>query len=229
MLFCNAKKTSLKSTLTRDTIWGKYSVTMTLQNGPYKTVSPIVLASGSPRRKELLSDLGLEFSVHPSQAQEPPPDTGETPLSYVQRMAEMKTLDVAQEHAGKTILGADTIVVLDDHIMGKPKSKLEALEMLTALSGKTHQVITGFCLVAPDGSVVTKTVVTDVDMRVSTEAELMGYIETEEPMDKAGAYAIQGIGTFLVTAIRGSYTNVVGLPLARVLDLLLDYGTIQTS
>lgn len=202
---------------------------MTKMKGPFKTASPIILASGSPRRKELLSDLGLEFTVHPSSAEEPAPDTGELPLDYVRRMAEMKTLDVAKEHAGKTVLGADTIVVLDNRIMGKPKSKLDALEMLSALSGKTHQVITGFCMVLPDGSTTTKAVSTDVDMRVSTEAELMGYVETGEPMDKAGAYAIQGIGTFLVTAIRGSYTNVVGLPVARVLEMLLSWGVVIPS
>ena len=110
--------------------------------------------------------------------------------------------------------------------MGKPKSKLDALEMLSALSGQTHQVITGFCLIMPDGSRIAKAVSTDVDMRESTEEERMAYIETGEPMDKAGAYAIQGVGTFLVTAIRGSYTNVVGLPLSRILEVLLSFGII---
>lgn len=194
--------------------------------GPFTTTGPIVLASGSPRRRELLSDLGLDFTVHPSSAEEPAPDLGEKPFDYVLRMAEMKTLDVAKNYEGQTILGADTIVVLDDRIMGKPQSKLDALEMLTALSGQTHQVITGFCIVLPDGSKICKAVSTDVDMRVSSEAELMGYIDTGEPMDKAGAYAIQGIGTFLVTAIRGSYTNVVGLPVARMLDILLSCGIV---
>ena len=198
----------------------------TTAKGPFAAASTIVLASGSPRRKELLSDLGLTFTVQPSTLEEPLPDPGEKPLDYVLRMAEMKTLDVARDHAGSTILGADTIVVLDNRIMGKPTGKLDALEMLTALSGQTHQVITGFCLVLPDGSTISKAVCTDVDMRVSSEAELMGYIETGEPMDKAGAYAIQGIGTFLVTAIRGSYTNVVGLPLARVLEVLISWGVV---
>ncbi|BDQ32810.1 Maf family protein [Pseudodesulfovibrio portus] len=197
-------------------------------NGPFTASSPIILASGSPRRRELLSDLGLEFTVEPSSAEEPLPNPGEKPLEYVLRMAEMKTLDVARNHQGMTILGADTIVVLENRIMGKPSGKLDALDMLTALSGQTHQVVTGFCLVLPDGSRLSRAVSTDVDMRVSTEAELMGYIETGEPMDKAGAYAIQGIGTFLVTAIRGSYTNVVGLPLSRVLDALLSQGIAVT-
>lgn len=196
------------------------------KNGPFRNRSPIVLASGSPRRRELLSDLGLTFDVHPSPLEEPAPKAGETPAAYVLRMAELKTLDVAARFRGATILGADTAVVLGERIMGKPQSKLDALDMLTTLSGATHQVVTGFCVVLPDGKILSESVSTDVDMRVSTEGELMSYIETGEPMDKAGAYAIQGIGTFLVTAIRGSYTNVVGLPLARVLEMLLDRGVV---
>lgn len=202
---------------------------MTQTPGPFTTQSPLILASGSPRRRELLADLGLDFEVHPSTAEEPAPFAGEKPLDYVRRMAEMKTLDVAAAHAGKTVLGADTIVVLDDRIMGKPKDDAHALEMLTALSGKTHQVITGFCIVLPDGTQKTMAVSTDVDMRVSSETELNAYIQTGEPADKAGAYAIQGIGTFLVTQISGSYTNVVGLPVARVLEVLLSWGVVSVT
>lgn len=195
--------------------------------GPFTTKDPLILASGSPRRRELLADLGLDFEVHPSQAEEPKPNQGEAPEAYAKRMAEMKTLDVAAHFTGKTVLGADTIVVLDQHIMGKPKDAQDALSMLSSLSGKTHQVITGFCLVLPDGKTITQAVSTDVDMRTSGEAELKSYIATGEPMDKAGAYAIQGIGTFLVTGIRGSYTNVVGLPVARVLDTLIEATIIK--
>ncbi|MCJ2163965.1 MULTISPECIES: Maf family protein [unclassified Pseudodesulfovibrio] len=196
------------------------------KHGPFQSLSPIILASGSPRRRELLSDLGLAFEVHPSILDEPMPEQDESPLDYALRMAEIKTRDVAQRFKEKTVIGADTIVVHKHRIMGKPESKLDALEMLTALSGETHQVVTGFCLILPDGSTVSEAVSTDVDMRLSTEAELMGYIETGEPMDKAGAYAIQGIGTFLVTGIRGSYTNVVGLPVARVLEVLVSWGVV---
>lgn len=198
-----------------------------MNNGPFMSLSPLVLASGSPRRQELLSDLGLDFNVHPSPLDEPAPGTDEPPLNYVLRMAEMKTRDVAKEYVGMTVIGADTSVVLGRRIMGKPKSKLDALEMLTALSGETHQVITGFCIVLPDGTRQSEAVSTDVDMRVSTEDELMAYIETGEPMDKAGAYAIQGVGTFLVTGIRGSYTNVVGLPVARVLEMLISWNVVS--
>jgi len=198
------------------------------QTGPFKTNQSIILASGSPRRRELLSDIGLEFEVRPSSMEEPKPEPNEAPSDYAQRMAEMKTKDVAINHQGATVLGADTIVVLNDRIMGKPQDGAAALEMLTALSGNTHQVITAFCIVLPNGRTITQAVATDVDMRVSGEAELKGYIATGEPMDKAGAYAIQGIGTFLVTAIRGSYTNVVGLPLARVLEVLLEEQVVTT-
>jgi septum formation protein len=195
-----------------------------MQKGPFLNRSPIVLASGSPRRRELLSDLGLTFDVHPSSLEEPLPEPGESPSAYVLRMAELKTLDVAARFRGATIIGADTAVVLGNRIMGKPQSKLDALEMLTTLSGATHQVISGFCVVLPDGETLSDAVSTEVDMRHSTEGDLMSYIETGEPVDKAGAYAIQGVGTFLVTAIRGSYTNVVGLPVARILDVLLARG-----
>lgn len=124
------------------------------------------------------------------------------------------------------MLGADTIVVLEDAIMGKPKDAAHALAMLTRLSGRTHQVVTGFSISLQNGECVSQSVSTDVDMRVSGEAELKSYIATGEPMDKAGAYAIQGIGTFLVTAIRGSYTNVVGLPVARVLEIMNASGVV---
>lgn len=194
--------------------------------GPFTTRRPLILASGSPRRRELLANLGLDFSIFPSGVDEPAPLPGERPADYACRMAGIKTRDVAEQHGPRTVLGADTIVALNDRIMGKPANEDEALEMLTALSGNTHQVITAFCLIGEDGETVIQAVSTDVDMRMSGEAELKSYIATGEPMDKAGAYAIQGIGTFLVTAIRGSYTNVVGLPLARVLDVLVSWGVI---
>jgi len=197
-------------------------------NGPFKTNGTIILASGSPRRRELLGDLGLEFEVHPSKAEEPAPLPNEVPKEYAMRMAEMKTRDVATHFTDKAVLGADTIVVLDQQIMGKPKDEADALVKLTALSGQTHQVISAFCIILPGGKTITKAVSTDVDMRSSGEVELKSYIATGEPMDKAGAYAIQGIGTFLVTAIRGSYTNVVGLPVARVLDELISLDIVKT-
>lgn len=195
--------------------------------GPFKTNSKIVLASGSPRRRELLKDIGLEFDVHPSTLDEPRPEAGEDSIHYAKRMAEMKTRDVAHNYRNATVLGADTIVVLDNQIMGKPQDEEDALKMLTNLSGKTHQVVSAFCIVLPDGQVITQAVSTDVDMRASGVTKLKSYIATGEPMDKAGAYAIQGVGTFMVTGIRGSYTNVVGLPLARVVEELLALNIIS--
>ncbi|MUM78145.1 septum formation protein Maf [Pseudodesulfovibrio sp. F-1] len=195
--------------------------------GPFTSTVPIVLASASPRRRELLADLGLDFEVVPSRATEPAPLPGEKADDYAGRMARMKTMEVAERFPERTVLGADTIVVLGDRIMGKPSDPGNALSMLTALSGQTHQVISAFCLMTPGRTPLTRAVTTDVDMRASTEAELRAYIATGEPMDKAGAYAIQGVGTFLVTAIRGSYTNVVGLPVARVLEALVEGGLVR--
>ncbi len=195
-------------------------------NGPFVSRESLVLASGSPRRRELLADIGLDFEVVPSRAEEPVPTPGEQPTEYALRMAKLKTMEVAARYPGRTVLGADTIVVLNSWIMGKPANEADALAMLNALSGQTHQVITAFCLVLSNGETSSRFVATEVDMRTSGEAELKAYIATGEPMDKAGAYAIQGIGTFLVTAIRGSYTNVVGLPLARVLEELLAAGVV---
>ncbi len=144
-------------------------------------------------------------------------------------MAEMKTRDVATHFPNHPTLGADTIVALGQKIMGKPKDKADALAKLRQLSGNTHQVISAFSLLLPGGTIITQAVSTDVDMRRSTDAELTGYIDTGEPMDKAGAYAIQGIGTFLVKAISGSYTNVVGLPVTEVVDLLTSQGVIAPA
>ena len=189
-------------------------------HGPFANQMPIVLASGSPRRRELLTGLGLEFEVRPSLLDEPDPMPRENPIDYAARMATMKAMDVAGQEQGAAVIGADTIVTLDDRVMGKPTDDEDALAMLKRLSGRTHQVITAFC-VAREGESQTQSVVTDVEMRISGEAELRNYVASGEPMDKAGAYGIQGVGRFMVKAIRGSYTNVVGLPVSRVLETLL--------
>ncbi|WP_187170366.1 Maf family protein [Salidesulfovibrio onnuriiensis] len=196
----------------------------------YSTLKPLVLASGSPRRKELLGSVGLEFTVHPSRAEEPKPEQGENPGDYALRMARIKTEDVAGKYPKSVTLGSDTIVVLGSDVMGKPESDADALRMLSALSGQTHQVITGCCLAIPgEATPHCFYVSTDVVMRASSKQELRNYIATGEPADKAGAYAIQGIGSFMVKGISGSYTNVVGLPLARVLEVLASLGVIVPS
>ncbi|KAB1443708.1 Maf family protein [Pseudodesulfovibrio senegalensis] len=199
-------------------------------HGPFASVSSLVLASGSPRRKQLLSEAGLNFTVHASDMDEPQPLLHEKPRDYAERMALLKTRDVAHEYPQSAVIGADTIVVLDEQIMGKPTSQKDALDMLEALSGNTHHVITGCCLMLPTApSPVLFSAKTDVMMRKSKQEELMAYIASGEPMDKAGAYAIQGIGGFMVREIHGSYSNVVGLPVAEVLDSLLKAGIVQPN
>ncbi|MDP3425823.1 MAG: Maf family protein [Humidesulfovibrio sp.] len=221
--------------------------------GAYRTLSALVLASNSPRRRDLLGSLGLEFEICPSNAPEPPPQPWEEPGAYARRMARLKTLDVAVLYPDCAVLGADTIVVLPAdrgtpaQILGKPADEADALRMLTLLSGRCHQVITGCCLALPEKTLPSQALhdtalhdtalhdtdkplcfieVTEVAMRQSRPDELLAYIATGEPADKAGAYAIQGLGAFLVERITGSYTNVVGLPVAECARRLLDKGLI---
>ncbi len=192
--------------------------------GAFRTLRPLVLASASPRRRELLASLGLDFRIDPGSAEEPRPEPGEVPADYALRAAKAKALPVAAAHGEAVILAADTIVVLDQDILGKPMDTAHAVDMLLRLSGRTHQVVTGCCLRAPEGVNELFAVSSDVTMRRSNRAELAAYAATGEPLDKAGAYAIQGLGGFLVRRVEGSYTNVVGLPLSRVLERLLELG-----
>ncbi len=201
--------------------------------GAFRTLSALVLASNSPRRRDLLAALGLALEICPSNAPEPPPLPGEEPSAYAMRMARLKTLDVAVLYQDCAVLGADTIVVLPAsagepaQILGKPTDEADALRMLTLLSGRTHQVITGCCLALPGQEErLCFAEVTEVVMRASTREELSAYVATGEPADKAGAYAIQGLGAFLVERVAGSYTNVVGLPVAECARHLLDKGLI---
>lgn len=197
-------------------------------------MSALVLGSSSPRRRELLGSLGLEFEVCPSNAAEPPPEPGEAPQAYARRMARMKTMDVAALYPEAAVLGADTIVVIPGAqgdepplVLGKPAHDRDALRMLTLLSGRSHLVLTGCCLALPGKpEPVCFAVSTEVFMRASTREELAAYVATGEPADKAGAYAIQGLGAFLVERVSGSYTNVVGLPVAECAHLLLVQGII---
>ncbi len=186
----------------------------------------LILASQSPRRKYLLEQAGLTFRVIPSRI-----DESKLPLSapadYVRQLAEAKAMDVAGNHHDSWVLGADTIVAVGERMLGKPASARDAREMLKRLSGKTHQVYTGFCLVQHSGSRrIADTVRTDVVFKTLTAREIDWYINTGEPFDKAGAYAIQGMGTFLVRRINGSYTNVVGLPVCEVVEILLREGVM---
>ncbi len=178
----------------------------------------LILASASPRRRELLEQIGLDFDVIPSAAKEQiRPD--ETPEQLVVRLSLAKALDVAQrpEVQGRWFIGSDTIVLCRDRILGKPKDSVEATAMLKLLSGQEHQVLSGFALLdRRSGRQITEAVSTRVRFRQLTDNEIARYIATGEPDDKAGAYAIQGLGVCFVAGIEGSYTNVVGLPLCRL-------------
>ena len=196
-----------------------------MSQGPFRTLRPLVLASASPRRQALLAGQGLHFEVIPSALKEPAPEPGESPADYAARMARIKGQDIAARHPDKVVLSADTIVVQGQNILGKPADRSEAMTMLSALSGCWHEVVTGFCVLCErDGLAVCRTVCTRVHMAQSPTEMIAAYIATGEPMDKAGAYGIQGIGAFLVDEVQGSYTNVVGLPLRAVLNILLENG-----
>lgn len=191
--------------------------------------SAIVLASASPRRRELLARVGLEFEVVPSDTAETHIPT-ETPEAHAVRLSEEKALEVAgrNEVFGRWFIGSDTIVVRDDAILGKPSDAAEAADMLRSLSDRAHRVISGYAVHDRlTGETRSAAVTTRVYFKRLTEAEIGEYIATGEPFDKAGAYAIQGIGAFMVPRIEGSYTNVVGLPLCEVLAVLEETGAWQ--
>ncbi len=172
----------------------------------------IVLASGSPRRRELLAGLGWEFRVEPSLVAEKKMD-GEAPEHLVRRLAFEKASEVSARSPGNWVVGADTVVAIGGAVLGKPKDEADAAAMLRRLAGATHSVFTGVALIAPDGRSMSETEETKVTFRPLDDAEIAAYVACGESMDKAGAYAIQGRGTLLASHIDGCYFNVVGLPL----------------
>ena len=182
----------------------------------------IVLASQSPRRKELLAGMGLAFTVHPADIREIIPP-GLTPQEAVVALSRQKAAAVASDFPDSLILAADTIVVLDGRLLGKPRSREEAREMLTALSGRAHRVCTGFTLQTAERT-ESGCEESEVRFRALTGREIDAYIATGEPMDKAGGYGIQGLGALLVEGIRGDYFNVVGLPVCRLGMALKNFG-----
>lgn len=189
--------------------------------------SNLILASSSPRRYELLKQLGLDFEVIPSNVEE---DSvlGESPLEHVIRLAQAKALDVGNRYPNCWVIGADTIVYVNGVILGKPKNRDEALEMLRLLSGKEHRVLTGVCVRhLKKGKGDCQAVETSVRVKTLTPDEMNWYINTGEPFDKAGGYGIQGIGSFMIESINGSYTNVVGLPLCELMQMLTRLGAIH--
>ena len=187
-------------------------------------MAKIVLASKSPRRQELLKNIGItEFDIRVPEADESyPPNL--TPQQVVEHISRVKAEAAAALCApDEIVITADTMVFLDDQRLGKPADEADALRMLTALQGRHHTVCTGVT-VRRGGESITESETTEVYFRTATEAELRGYIATGEPMDKAGAYGIQGLGSLLVEGIRGDYFNVMGLPVLRLSRMLRRFG-----
>ena len=203
----------------------------------------IVLASASPRRQELLRNAGIPFTVRPADINETPL-ANESPRDCAERLAREKALAVFRNRPREYVLGADTIVVVDDIILGKPRDAEDAARMLRLLSDRTHAVITGVCLVGKkvasgqspvvgssagtteDPELRTASETTLVTMCALSDDEIRAYVATGEPMDKAGAYAIQGMASRWIPRIEGDYSNVVGLPVARVYAMLREEGAI---
>jgi len=197
----------------------------------------LVLASASPRRQELLRNAGIPFVVQSSNVAELPKE-GENPRACAERLARGKALAVFRQRPNDFILGADTIAIVDGQILGKPQDSADATRMLHLLSGRTHEVTTGVCLLAPQANARLGTAsrelrtgfedtcseTTLVTMNALSDDEIRSYVATGEPMDKAGAYAIQGIASRWISRIEGDYFNVVGLPVALVYRMLREHG-----
>jgi septum formation protein len=191
--------------------------------------SRLILASKSPRRYELLKQVGLDFEVIASNVMEGFAQRV-SPQEQVIRLAEAKARNVAGGYPDSWVIAADTIVTIDGSILGKPRNREEAKEMIGHLSGREHWVLTGFSVChLGKGKGDKGAVQTAVKMKTLTPAEIEWYVQTGEPFDKAGGYAIQGIGSFMIESIRGSYTNVVGLPLCELIEMLKRLGAITIS
>jgi septum formation protein len=184
----------------------------------------IILASASPRRKELLEQIGLRFEVEPSDYGEEIV-AGSEPHEMAKKLSLGKARAAARKHRKALIIAADTLVVLGDRVFGKPHTNAQAREMLRTLNGKTHSVITGFTILDTEtGKVLSRSVETRVHMRKQTLKEIDSYVRSKEPLDKAGGYAIQGLGAILVESIEGDFSNVVGLPLSALAEALEEFG-----
>ena len=193
------------------------------------TAPQLILASQSPRRRYLLEQAGLRFSVIPSSFDEDSVQLTD-PANYVKTLAEAKADEIARQYPDYWVIGADTIVTIGSAILGKPGTPGEAGQMLKRLSGQSHFVYTGYAIVCTNKQIcISDAIKTDVQFKDLTTEEIDWYIQTGEPFDKAGAYAIQGMGTFLVKRINGSYTNVVGLPVCEVIEALLKIGVVKMN
>ena len=189
-----------------------------------KDGTSIILASESSRRVDILRTLGISFSIIPPNIEEERKKK-ESPRDFVSRMAYEKAHKVGALFPESWVIGADTVVVLRNRILGKPKGNMDAFNMLKALRGKWHKVLTGYCVLNISKNVVFRDVAeTKVFVRDLTDEEIMRYVETSEPLDKAGSYAVQGTGSYMVKEIKGSYANVVGLPICEVAEAFLSLG-----
>ena len=191
----------------------------------------IILASKSPRRKELLNQIGMDIEICPSNIDEDKISI-DNPVGYVKELARLKAENIAYLHPGSWVIGADTIVVIHDQIIEKPRSKSDAISMLNKLNNREHFVYTAFCICNHDSDsytmeAVSKSVKTKVYFKNLTDSEIEWYVNTKEPFDKAGGYGIQGVGAFIVKKISGSYTNVVGLPVCEVVEALIKLNLIE--
>ena len=195
----------------------------------FTTLKDIVLASASPRRRQFLSDMGIAFRIRPSVAPESLPLPGEAPEAYVMRAASAKVAEVAAHETNAVVIGADTIVVLDGAILGKPASPEHSLDMLRRLSGAAHTVFTACVAHIPDAPAESTVAASRVVMGRYDDALLNAYLRTGEPADKAGSYAVQGLGAFLIEEIQGSWTSVVGLPVSYLVRILLKHGCIAPN
>ena len=187
----------------------------------------IILASGSPRRKELLLQIGITPEIMVSHVEEK--ITSDVPSEVVMSLAKQKAVDVAKEREkGDIILGSDTVVAVDGKILGKPKNHKEAEEMIQKLAGRSHQVYTGVCIVkkGEKDEILTFFDETDIKVAKMTEKEILEYAGSEEPMDKAGAYAVQGFFARYIEGLNGSYANVMGLPVHLVYQKLKELGAV---
>jgi len=192
-------------------------------------MSELLLVSGSPRRRELLTMIAIPFEVFNADIEEQR-QSGELPAVYAGRLAKEKALaGIAQFGSDRPALGADTIVVLDGDILEKPRDRNDARTMLSRLSGATHEVFSAVCVVCPDGELLEALNISQVTMGIIPEAWIDAYVQIDEPMDKAGAYAIQGIAAQWVAHISGSYSGVMGLPVYETSELLRRAGVKASS
>ena len=184
----------------------------------------IILASGSPRRKEILGTTGLKFDISVSDYEEDLSMKKE-PRALARFLSRKKAEDVAHKYKNALIIAADTFIVFKDNLLGKPHTAKEATRMLMMLNGKSHSVITGFTVLdTGTNKTVSKSIETKVYFKKTSQKEIKAYVDTKEPLDKAGAYAIQGLGALFVEKIEGDYLNVVGLPLAALSETLKGFG-----